>query len=185
MKANNSRKVGDVHSNGKWAWTEYSKGKFDWRTIKTQSTKAKEPKVEEPKLEEPKSEEPKVEEKVAFKNKKSFINGTKHDLTKEECKLWYNKFGKETDIRVCNRWSYLMGRIGSCSTTIENSKTGKSKDFEKHPNWRPLTHYSYSVNGWNGDFIEIEGYCQSWEEIRKSCSETESMTFFIQKHPHQ
>ena len=32
MKANNSRKVGDIHSNGKWMWTEYSEGKFDWRT---------------------------------------------------------------------------------------------------------------------------------------------------------
>ena len=26
--------VGDVHPNGKWVWTEYSPGKFDWRGIK-------------------------------------------------------------------------------------------------------------------------------------------------------
>ena len=37
MKANNSRKVGDIHSNGKWMWTEYSEGKFDWRAIKKTS----------------------------------------------------------------------------------------------------------------------------------------------------
>lgn len=29
-----SRQVGDTHPNGKWAWTEYKPGKFDWRPIK-------------------------------------------------------------------------------------------------------------------------------------------------------
>lgn len=40
-------KVGDVHKNGKWMWTEYAPGKFDWRTIPSmkQKTGAK-PKVE-------------------------------------------------------------------------------------------------------------------------------------------
>ena len=28
------RKVGDMHPNGKWAWTEYKPGKFDWRPVK-------------------------------------------------------------------------------------------------------------------------------------------------------
>ena len=174
MKTNDSRKVGDVHSNGKWTWTEYKTGKFDWRAAKNpiyQSEGAK--------------EEPKSEEKAAFNNKKSFINGTEYDLTKEECEFWYKNFGKETDIRVCNTWSYLMGRIGSCSMTLENSKTGKSKDFDKHPDWRPLAHYSYSVRGWDGEYIKIEGYCQSWEDFRKKSSATENMTFYIQKHPHQ
>lgn len=31
--------VGDVHSNGKWVWTQLPSGKFDWRGIKTTSTK--------------------------------------------------------------------------------------------------------------------------------------------------
>lgn len=26
------RKIGDIHPNGKWVWTEYKPGKFDWRT---------------------------------------------------------------------------------------------------------------------------------------------------------
>lgn len=30
-----SRQVGDTHPNGKWAWTEYKPGKFDWRPIKS------------------------------------------------------------------------------------------------------------------------------------------------------
>lgn len=29
-----SRQVGDIHPNGKWVWTEYKTGKFDWRPIK-------------------------------------------------------------------------------------------------------------------------------------------------------
>ena len=42
-----TKKVGDIHKNGKWVWTEYQPGKFDWRTIPTmkQKTGAK-PKVE-------------------------------------------------------------------------------------------------------------------------------------------
>ena len=30
--------VGEVHPNGKWVWTEYKEGKFDWRRIKTTPT---------------------------------------------------------------------------------------------------------------------------------------------------
>lgn len=29
-----ARQVGDMHPNGKWVWTEYKPGKFDWRPIK-------------------------------------------------------------------------------------------------------------------------------------------------------
>jgi len=31
------RKVGDMHSNGKWSWTEYKPGKFDWRPVKNKT----------------------------------------------------------------------------------------------------------------------------------------------------
>lgn len=31
------RKVGDMHPNGKWVWTEYKPGKFDWRPAKNSS----------------------------------------------------------------------------------------------------------------------------------------------------
>lgn len=30
--AKETKKVGDLHKNGKWVWTEYAPGKFDWRT---------------------------------------------------------------------------------------------------------------------------------------------------------
>lgn len=34
MDIEKAHQVGDIHKNGKWVWTEYSPGKFDWRTIK-------------------------------------------------------------------------------------------------------------------------------------------------------
>ena len=36
-----AHQVGDVHSNGKWVWTEYAPGKFDWREIKKNATEKK------------------------------------------------------------------------------------------------------------------------------------------------
>lgn len=32
-----NRQVGDTHPNGKWVWTEYKPGKFDWRPIKNKN----------------------------------------------------------------------------------------------------------------------------------------------------
>ena len=32
-----AHQVGDIHPNGKWAWTEYKPGKFDWRPLKRRS----------------------------------------------------------------------------------------------------------------------------------------------------
>ena len=37
--AKSTKKVGDIHKNGKWMWTEYQPGKFDWRTIPTMKQK--------------------------------------------------------------------------------------------------------------------------------------------------
>ena len=31
--------IGEVHPNGKGVWTEYKKGKFDWRARKTETQK--------------------------------------------------------------------------------------------------------------------------------------------------
>lgn len=33
-----SRQVGDMHKNGKWVWTEYKPGKFDWRPVKNKQS---------------------------------------------------------------------------------------------------------------------------------------------------
>ena len=36
-----AHQVGDLHPNGKWVWTEYAPGKFDWRGIKKNATEKK------------------------------------------------------------------------------------------------------------------------------------------------
>lgn len=122
-------------------------------------------------------------EEIKVRTKKQFIAQTSRELTQEECAEYW-KIGKRLDVYARSSWSYLMGRIGRCKLTIDNAATGKSKDFEKHPNWRPLGYYSFSVRGWNGEYIKVEGYIQDWDEIR-NISDTESFTVDLMKHPHQ
>lgn len=117
------------------------------------------------------------------RTKKQFIAETNRDLTDEECAEYW-KMGKTLDVYARSTWHYAMGRIGSCKLTIENCNTGKSKDFDKHPNWRPLGHYSFSVRGWGGEYIKVEGYIQDWDAIR-NISDTESFSVTLMKHPHQ
>lgn len=33
-----AHQVGDEHPNGKWVWTEYAPGKFDWRVKKSEES---------------------------------------------------------------------------------------------------------------------------------------------------
>ena len=79
-----TKKVGDIHKNGKWMWTEYQPGKFDWRTIPTmkQKTGAK-PKTETaPKSETKKAEKKQTATKSA-KAEKSNAKQTKKGETKK------------------------------------------------------------------------------------------------------
>ena len=161
--------IGEVHPNGKWVWTEYKKGEFDWRTRKTETHEVEEKEV--------------IATSPKARTKKQFIAETNRNLTKEECEEYW-KMGKQLDLCACSTWNYLMGRIGNCKLTIENRKTGKVKDFDKHPDWRPLGYYSFSTRGWSGEYLQIEGYIQDWSEIRK-ISDTESFTVTLMKHPHQ
>lgn len=55
-KAKTVRKVGDIHKNGKWVWTEYKAGKFDWRVAKAGSKPAAPAKAVEVEVEEPVAE---------------------------------------------------------------------------------------------------------------------------------
>lgn len=77
-------KVGDVHKNGKWVWTEYAPGKFDWRTIpsKKQKTGAK-PKNSEEKRETKKADK-KQDAKKVEKASKGIAKQTKKAEPKKE-----------------------------------------------------------------------------------------------------
>ena len=39
-----AHQVGDIHPNGKWVWTEYKPGKFDWRPPKRRGSADNTPK---------------------------------------------------------------------------------------------------------------------------------------------
>lgn len=168
--------VGEVHPNGKWMWTEYKEGKFDWRNISKTSNAT------------PKSETQGTAQTTVVldkpRTKKTFISETGYDLTEKECEEYFWNWGKILDTFVRSSWSYAMGRIGSCRLTIESSKSGRKKDFEKHPDWRPLGFYKFSTRDWFGKYIEIRGFVQSWDEIRK-ISDTEDFIVQLVKHPHQ
>lgn len=79
-----TKKVGDIHKNGKWMWTEYQPGKFDWRTIPTmkQKTGAK-PKTENAPKSETKKAEKKQTAKKSDKAGKSNAKQTKKGETKK------------------------------------------------------------------------------------------------------
>lgn len=77
--------VGDAHPNGKWVWTEYKPGKFDWRGVKggakSGNAAAAAPSTPAPKKETPKATQEatpeKAEERMNMKtqdNKKTKVN---------------------------------------------------------------------------------------------------------------
>lgn len=194
MKTQKQHKVGDIHENGKWMWTEYKPGKFDWRVIKGQE-KAITPEPEKEEETEVETEQtasvPEPEKKeLTFKTRKEFINSTNYDLTEEEAQ-WYrkSKYAKDSNVVVRNEWNTFMGRIGSCSLSIVKEKAdgsySKPQDFSKHPDWRPLAFTTIYFRHWNGEYDSVEVIAQSWDEIRKKSDDTESHSWTIYRHPHQ
>ena len=121
--------------------------------------------------------------------RKSFLELTSSTLSEEEAELWVSRFAKDYEFLVVNRWNTLIGHIGSTSISIE-TKSGKNKTFHNHPSWRPLAvcsfHYSYySYAEKRTVYKTTRLIAQSWDEIRKNCSDTEDMTWYVYKHPHQ
>ena len=94
-----TRKVGDIHPNGKWACTEYQPGKFDWRAIKN-APKTEKPKKEEPKKEAPKKNAPKLtpvqnqvmarfeEGEKLVRLETNRMSGDVYFWCKKECGVW-------------------------------------------------------------------------------------------------
>lgn len=66
-----ARAVGEMHSNGKWVWTEYKPGKFDWRGIPAGQKKAdneSKPSAAAPKAVKTADDKP-AKKKPVFQNK--------------------------------------------------------------------------------------------------------------------
>ena len=108
--------VGEMHPNGKWMWTEYKPGKFDWRAPKKE-TSVKDTEGENETAEQA-TETPASAPKA--RTKKQFIAETSRNLTKEECAEYW-KLGKQLDVYVRSTWKY-----GSGKTENNSSKSKKN-----------------------------------------------------------
>ena len=131
------------------------------------------------------------------KMKKDFLANTKYDFTEKEISEWLSKYNtaSEPAAVVKNTWNYSMGRIGSTSATIQVG-SGKEKPFSISrwdgtvPSWRPIGIMSYSVKiyGYGNQpttYEQVNIPIQSWDDIQKHLSDTESYSIRLYKHPKQ
>lgn len=71
-----ARNVGDMHPNGKWVWTEYKPGKFDWRKSKGAGKKASES-TKKNKVSKPKNDN----------SVNNYLSSPKFDLSEDQKKV--------------------------------------------------------------------------------------------------
>ena len=76
-----ARNVGDMHPNGKWVWTEYKPGKFDWRVAKKSDKASKQKKYGDMNVEETK--EPEKKEKGSEKAPEGVSQQSYDSITKK------------------------------------------------------------------------------------------------------
>lgn len=131
------------------------------------------------------------------KMKKDFLANTKYDFSEKEISEWLEKYNtaREPAAVVRNTWNYSMGRIGSTSATIQVGSS-KEKPFSTSrwdgtvPSWRPIGIMSYSVKiyGYGNQpttYEKVEIPIQSWDDVQKHLSDTESYSIYLYKHPKQ
>lgn len=131
------------------------------------------------------------------KMKKDFLANTKYDFSEKEISEWLEKYNtaREPAAVVRNTWNYSMGRIGSTSATIQVGSS-KEKPFSTSrwdgtvPSWRPIGIMSYSVKiyGYGNQpttYEKVEVPIQSWDDVQKHLSDTESYSISLYKHPKQ
>ena len=169
-------------------------GSKTWRGVVTEESKSKAIKEWSDKLATTEAIVKRVKAKQAElnKEKKEFLEKTGHDFTEEE--IWHyiyafnTKSFDEPDAEVVNKWNYWRGAIGSTSATIKIGK-GKPKPFSIYdaPSWRPIGVIEYSIPGWGlgSKSIPVKIPVQSWKDVQKGLSETESFSLTLFKHPKQ
>lgn len=103
-----AHQVGDIHPNGKWVWTQLPSGKYDWRTIKKNTT------------------EKKQEETGGSKEVDDFM---------DKVKTFNSKYNDESKIAVVptdkGNWdTYYDGhRLGIINGSVLSKKTAKDKNW--------------------------------------------------------
>lgn len=127
------------------------------------------------------------------KLEKQFLSDTGRDFTEAQVEEWLDKYNaaREPAAIVENTWQYAMGRIGSTSATIQVGKS-KEKPFSTGwggttPSWRPIGMLQYSVRVYYGNsrYVTVKKPIQSWEDVQKGLSDTESFRLELYKHPKQ
>jgi len=86
------RQVGDVHPNGKWAWTEYKSGKYDWRPIKNK-TQSKDSNVSSNQT----SSKPTTQQIANAK-----VKGQSKPMDSQRLAIWATKTSDDNLLKVAN-----------------------------------------------------------------------------------
>lgn len=147
-----AHKVGDVHPNGKWVWTEYKPGKFDWRAIpKTKTDKKIDVWSKVPQIEKCKTADECMKylcDNGVLKKSSSF-KGMSVDTVKRVSNVLYNvheKFGMEA-ISVITMPS-LGGALADASAGKQvrlNLRVFKDFDDDKYVR-SSQEHYRLAMN---------------------------------------
>ena len=127
MKA---RQVGDMHPNGKWVWTEYKPGRFDWRPLKGRGGVDRTPK----KGDEGGSAK-KEDEGGKKTNTSSKTSGADVSKFMDAIKVYSNKYTDESKVTVSKtpkgNWnvSYDGHRLGIINGNMLSDKVAKEKGW--------------------------------------------------------
>jgi len=121
------------------------------------------------------------------KTKKEFVANTGRELTKEECKYYWDNLGKQDDRRIRNEWTYDMGSIGHATLYLVNGKTCTKRRLTEanRPKWRPLALLTGHTMGWDGRTLTYSEFFQDWGTLLSKLSDTGDETVYLMRHPHQ
>ena len=131
-----ARQVGDAHPNGKWVWTEYKPGKFDWRPIK------KKKEEEAPSGEKQSSEKTddgntnKLSQSAAKASDKALERASKDPKASEEVKAAATaEMEKRSPENGDNggKKEITKESLQECSTDVQESRWGKYYSIQPQP----------------------------------------------------
>ena len=117
-----AHQVGDVHPNGKWVWTEYRPGHFDWRPMKGRGSGDGSPKKDD----EGGSKKTDVSSKTSGADVSKFMDAIK---------VYSNKYTDESKVTVSKtpkgNWnvSYDGHRLGIIGGNMLSDKVAKEKGW--------------------------------------------------------
>lgn len=172
------RQVGDAHPNGKWVWTEYKPGKFDWRPIKSGSSAKKEPASTSSSDDKKATSAPSVQtpdqQPTAPAPKKA-----QYDAPKPKIDYQTKKPHKEAPFLVPESWNVTAtgGKLKKQSRSQLRDVLKKKTDDEilgflnktgNNENLRQLAYEEAAARGIPEDKIDVSGTLQKkWDQLKR------------------